>query len=264
VRTGMDGLDQPAQDYAELLAAVNEGRGDDYKGTLGRLINDPQLADSLEEGTDSAREGVGSFSRFKSWLGLRMEFNIFARQPRFFVTAEVRARTDKFYLVELERGPLGDFPDDEISDATGVPEYARRQVIRDRLRYTLQFGKTFGNWFQIRGGVKESTFGFGADMLLREGRLKFSADLYGSYTYTPRIKLAGALAVFRSTYLIAGVDDALNEPGYLSIRNGTDVPIQFDKIRFGRDYFLGAELHFDDADLSTLLRVYGALLVGLL
>jgi hypothetical protein len=42
------------------------------------------------------------------------------------------------------------------------------------------------------------------------------------------------------------------------------VPIQFDKVRFGRDYFLGAELHFDDADLSMLLRVYGALLVGLL
>jgi hypothetical protein len=35
-------------------------------------------------------------------------------------------------------------------------------------------------------------------------------------------------------------------------------------VRYGRDYFIGAALHFDDADLSTLLRVYGALLVGLL
>lgn len=265
VRSGMDGIDEPADDFAELVVAVNEGRGDDYKGTLGRLVNDPSLADSIEEATDSAREGVGSFSRFKSWLGLRTEFNIFSRQPRFYVTAEVRARTDKFYLVELERGPLGDVPDDEISDAVGVPEYARHQVIKDGLRYTLQFGKTFGNWFQIRGGVKESTFGFGADMLLREGRLKFSADLYGAYQYVPRVKLAGALAVFRSIYLIAGIDDVLNEPGYLRINKGnTDVPIQFDQVRYGRDYFLGAELHFDDADLSTLLRVYGALLVGLL
>lgn len=265
MREGMNRIDEPADDFAELLAAVNEGRGDDYKGTLGRLINDPSTADSIEEATDSVRSGTSSFSRFKSWLGLRMEFNVFAQEPRFFVTAEVRARTDKFYLVELERGPLGDFPDDEISDATGVPEYTRHQELHDRLRFTVQFGKTFGNWFQIRGGVKESTFGFGADMLLGDGRLKFSADLYGSYQYTPRLKLAGALAVFRSIYLIAGIDDVLNEPGYLSIRKGnTDVPIQFDTIRFGRDYFLGAELHFDDADLSMLLRVYGALLVGLL
>jgi phospholipid/cholesterol/gamma-HCH transport system substrate-binding protein len=265
VREGMNGLDKPVDDFAELVAAVNEGRGDDYKGTLGRLINDPQLADSIEEGTESLRDGTSSFSRFKSWLGLRAEFNVFSRRPRFYVTAEIRARTDKFYQVELERGPLGDFPDDQISDATGVPEYNRHQVIHDGLRYTVQFGKTFGNWFQVRGGIKESTFGFGADMLLRQGKLKLSADAFGSYQPVPRIKLAGALAVFRSIYLIAGIDDALNAPGYLSISKGnTDVPIQFDQVRYGRDYFLGAELHFDDADLSMLLRVYGALLVGLL
>jgi phospholipid/cholesterol/gamma-HCH transport system substrate-binding protein len=265
IRSGLDRVDEPVDDFAELVAAVNEGRGDDYKGTLGRLVNDPSLADSIEDATDSAREGVGSFSRFKSWLGLRTEFNIFSRQPRFYVTAEVRARTDKFYLVELERGPLGDIPDDTISDAVGVPEYYRHHVIHDGIRYTLQFGKTFGNWFQIRGGVKESTFGFGADVLMRQGRLKLSADLYGSYQYVPRLKLAGALAVFRSIYLIAGIDDVLNEPGYLPIDQGnTDVPKQFEEVRYGRDWFLGAELHFDDADLSTLLRVYGALLVGLL
>ncbi len=265
VREGMDGLDKPVDDFAELLAAVNEGRGNDSKGTLGRLINDPQLADSIEEGTDSLREGTSSFSRFKSWLGLRTEFNVFARQPRFYVTAEVRARTDKFYLVELERGGLGDVPEDELSDAVGTNSWTRRQEIHDGIRFTVQFGKTFGNWFQVRGGIKESTFGFGADMLMRQGRLKLSADVFGSYQYVPRVKLAGALAVFRSIYVIAGVDDVLNAPGYLSINKGnTDVPIQFDKVRFGRDYFLGAELHFDDADLSMLLRVYGALLVGLL
>jgi phospholipid/cholesterol/gamma-HCH transport system substrate-binding protein len=265
VRDGMNGIDEPVDDFAELLAAVNEGRGDDYKGTLGRLINDPKLGDSLEEGTDSLREGTSSFSRFKSWLGLRTEINVFARQPRFYVTAEVRARTDKFYLVELERGGLGDVPEDQISDAVGTNSWNRRQEIHDGIRYTVQFGKTFGNWFQIRGGIKESTFGFGADMLMRRGRLKLSADVFGSYQYTPRVKLAGALAVFRSIYVIAGVDDVLNTPGYLNIEQGnTDVPVQFEKVRYGRDYFLGAELHFDDADLSTLLRVYGALLVGLL
>lgn len=264
-REGIDNIDPTIADMQELMARVDEGRGDDMAGTLGRLVNDPQPYDTINDAADSLREGVGAFTRFKSWLGLRIEFNIFSRLPRFFVTAEIRARTDKFYLVELEKGPLGDFPDDQISDAIGVPDYARYQVIRDRLRFTAQFGKTFGNWFQIRGGLKESTFGFGADVLAGKGRLKFSADLYGGYTRTPRLKVAGALAVFRSIYLIAGVDDALTTPGYLNIRQGgTEVPVQFDKIRFGRDYFLGATLHFDDADLATLIRVYGALLVGLL
>jgi hypothetical protein len=97
-----------------------------------------------------------------------------------------------------------------------------------------------------------------------EGRLKISADLYGAFDATPRLKLAGALAVFRQLYILGGIDDALNSPGYLSIRTGnTDVPTTFDKLRFGRDYFFGATLVLSDADITALLRVYGALLVGL-
>ncbi len=263
-REGMSSIDPTIDDFGEILIAVNEGQGSDSKGTLGRLINDPTLYENINDAADRARDGVGTFTRFKSWLGLRTEFNVFSRQPRFFVTAEIRARTDKFYLVELEKGPLGDFPDDTL-DANGVPTFTRTQQIRDHLRFTAQFGKTFGNWFQIRGGLKESTFGFGADVLAGRGRLKLSADVYGGYTRTPRVKLAGALAVFRSIYLIAGVDDALTSPGYLSIANVTsEVPVYFDKVRYGRDYFLGATLHFDEADLAVLLRVYGALLIGLL
>ena len=34
-------------------------------------------------------------------------------------------------------------------------------------------------------------------------------------------------------------------------------------MRYGRDYFLGATLQFTDADLASLARIYGALLLGL-
>lgn len=265
VRSSLDDVDPAVADIQELLAAVDEGRGDDYKGQLGRLINDPALADDLEDATDSLREGAGSFNRFKSWLGLRSEFDIYSGQQRFFATAEIRARTDKFYLVEFEKGPLGGFPEGRVTNNVGDPNYIRHQEIHDEVRFTAQFGKTFGNWFQVRGGLKESTFGFGADVLIGEGRLKFSTDLYGSFTRIPRLKLAGALEVFRSAYLIAGIDDALNKPGYLDIVQGnTDIPSQFNEVRFGRDYFIGGSLHFDDKDLAVLLRVYGALLVAML
>lgn len=264
-RESLDDVDPAVADLQELLAAVDEGHGDDYKGRLGRLINDPSIADDLEDATDSMREGTGGFNRFKSWLGLRSELDVYSGQQRFFATAEIRARTDKFYLIEFEKGPLGGFPKGRITNTVGSPNYIRRQEIYDEIRFTAQFGKTFGNWFQVRGGLKESTFGFGADVLVGQGRLKFSTDLYGSFTRVPRLKLAGALEVFRSAYLIAGIDDALNEPGYLDIVQGnTAVPVQFNEIRYGRDYFIGGSLHFDDKDLAVLLRLYGALLVAML
>jgi len=263
-REGLDRIDPQIAQATEIMTAINEGSGNDWKGTLGRLVNDPQLGETLDDVASSGREAAAGLNRFKSWLGMRVEFNVFSRAVRFYATAEIRARRDKFYLVEFERGPLGGVPNDELSDIVGNADFTRRQEIHDRLRFTAQFGKQFG-MFAVRGGLKDSTFGAGADALMLHGRLKLSADIYGGFARTPRIKIAGALAVFRSVYVLAGIDDALNEPGYLAVLpDKSTAPTQFDKVRFGRDYFVGTMLVFTDEDISVLLRVYGALLVGLL
>ncbi len=264
VREGLDAIDPTVAQMAEVITAIDRGETDDWRGTLGRLVNDPGLHDSLEDATESAEEAVHGFNRFKSWLGARVELGIYARAFRFYAAAEIRARNDKFYLVELSKSALGGVPADALSDAAGTTAYTRTQEIRDQLRFTAQFGKQF-RFLQVRGGLKDSTFGFGGDALLSDGRLRLSADLFGSFQRTPRLKLAAAFAVLRSIFVVAGIDDALNAPGYLPIAAGSSpVPVDFREVRYGRDYFVGLSLHFDDADLSTLLRVYGALLVGLL
>jgi len=263
-RTGLEGADPQIDQIAEVLGAIDEGRGSDWKGTLGRLVNDPELADDLEDTTLAVEEGLSSYNRFKSYLGMRLEWNLFARSPRFYAIADISARTDKFYLVELISDSLGTVPADQVSDAANTTSYTRRQSIRDALRFTVQFGKQLGP-FRFRAGLKDSTFGAGADLLLGRGRLRFSTDVFGSFDRTPRVKLAAAVAVFRSIYVLGGVDDVLNQPGYLNINSGgQEVPRALTRVRYGRDYFLGAAIYLDEADLSTLLRVYGALLVGLL
>jgi hypothetical protein len=145
-----------------------------------------------------------------------------------------------------------------------APQYNRYQEIDEGIRFTLEFGKRFGP-LQLRAGLKESTFGAGSDLLLGHGRLRFSADVFGGFSHTPRVKLAGALQVFRALYISGGVDDVLDKPGYLQIETGnTDVPTYFNKLRYGRDYFLGAELRFSDEDLASMVRIYGAMLAALL
>ena len=115
----------------------------------------------------------------------------------------------------------------------------------------------------LRGGVKDSTAGIGADALLYGGRLKLSADGYGGLTDNTRLKVTAAFAVFRSLYLLGGIDDPFAKPGYLNIeQDSSAVPDEFQRIRYGRDYFIGAGLHFDDDDLATLFRVYGSLLAS--
>ena len=261
-REGLDRVDEPLANAGELMAAIDEGRGNDWKGTLGRVVNNSELGDKIEDFTESGRDAVAGLNRFKSWLGMRLELDTYSRDVRFYATAEIRARNDKFYLVEFERGPLGAVPHDELSEAVNSASYTRTQQIQDRLRFTAQFGKQLG-LLAVRGGIKDSTFGVGADALMFGRRLKLSADAFGAFTSTPRLKVTAAFSVFRSIYVMAGIDDALNSPGYLQILSGNPgAPQVLDRVRYGRDYFVGTSLQFTDEDIAVLLRVYGALLVG--
>ena len=263
-RAGLDQIDPQLDQATEFVTAINEGRGQDWKGTLGRLVNEPELGNTIEDFTDDARNAIAGLNRFKSWIGGRVEFDRFSRDFRFYASAEIRARADKFYLVEFERGPLGGLPHDALSDVVNSVDYTRTVQIQDQLRFTFQFGKQLGP-LALRGGIKDSTFGVGADAMMLDGRLKLSADAYGSFTATPRLKLTGALAVFESLYVLAGVDDALNTPGYLRVLSGNPgAPQVLDHVRYGRDYFLGTSLQFTDEELAVLLRVYGAILVSTL
>jgi phospholipid/cholesterol/gamma-HCH transport system substrate-binding protein len=261
-RDGMDRIDPQVQQIADMITAINEGSGEDWQGKLGRLVNTPKVADQIEEATESLHDVTMNFSRFKAYLGLRVEYNVFSTDPRVYLTAEIAGRNDKFYLVELEKGGLGGFPSDQLSDVPGSGQWNRYQQIHDTLRFTAQFGKRIGA-FQFRAGLKDSSPGVGIDVL--GGRLKFSADAFGSFDHWPRIKLTAAFEVLRSAYVIAGVDDLIHTPGDLAIITGnTDVPVWFEDLHYGRDYFLGGALYFTDEDLATMIRVYGALLVGLL
>jgi phospholipid/cholesterol/gamma-HCH transport system substrate-binding protein len=240
---------------------------DEDKGTLGRLVNDPAIADNVEQITDDAKGFLGTLFGLKAYVGLRSEYNVFARLARHYVTVELHTRPDKFYLIELEKGPRGAYPDVTLSfDPTVDPNHwVRKTVIEDKIRFTFQFAKRF-SWLTLRYGIKESTGGIGADADLNwfNRDLRFSADLFdASFDKSPRIKLTAAFELFRHLYVLGGVDELLNSPDTLQIVKGTSsVPIQFDEFRFGRDFFLGGMLRFNDEDLAALLTVGGSAIAG--
>lgn len=240
---------------------------DQDKGTLGRLVNDPTIADNVEEITNDAKGFLGTLFGLKTYVGLRSEYNVFAGLARHYVTVELHTRPDKFYLIEVEKGPRGDYPDVTLEfDPTVDPNYwIRKTTINDSIRFTFQFAKRFG-WLTLRYGIKESTGGIGADVDLKwwGHGLRFSADAFdASFDDYPRIKLAMAYEMFKHFYVLGGVDELLNKPETLTIIKGTSqVPIQFDTFTYGRDYFLGAMLRFNDEDLAALLTVGGSAIAG--
>ena len=262
LREKLDMIDGVIANTESITAKV-----DDNTGTLGRLVNDPTIADNVEEITEDAKGFLGTLFGLKTYVGLRSEFNVVSRLARHYISVELHTRPDKYYLIELEKGPRGDYPEVTlVHDPTVDPDnWIRKTVIHDKIRFTFQFAKRF-SWVTLRYGLKESTGGIGADFDLTVGgrALRMSADLFdATFDDLPRVKLAAMIEVFRHIYILGGVDELLNTPEELSIIQGNEsVPIQFDRFHYGRDYFFGAMLRFNDEDLAALLTVGGSAVGG--
>ncbi len=261
VREKLDHLDGVLSNTESITAKIDQDRG-----TLGRLVNDPAIADNVAQITEDAKGFLGTLFGIKAYVGLRSEYNVFAGLMRHYISVELHTRPDKFYLIELERGPRGNYPDVTLTfDPTVDPNnWIRRSVIEDKIRFTFQFAKRF-SWLTLRYGLKESTGGIGADAdLITWGghSLRFSAVVFdATFDQLPRVKLTAAYEFYKHLYVLAGIDELINNPEELPIvTGGSGVPIQFDTLRYGRDYFGGVMLRFNDEDLAALLTVGGSAL----
>ena len=264
LRGKLDKLDGVIENTRSITKKIDEP-----VGTLGKLVNEPAIADNVEAITDDARGFLGTLFGLKAYVGLRSEYNFQSALARHYVTVEIHTRPDKYYLIELEKGPRGNYPIVTLNfDPTVDPNnWIRKTVIEDKVRFTFQFAKRFG-WATLRYGIKESTggIGFDANTTWLNRRFGLSIDLFdATFDKYPRIKITGAFELFRHVYLLGGVDELINSPDELTIVKGTDpsgVPIQFDTFKFGRDYFAGAMLRFNDEDIAALLTVAGSAVSG--
>lgn len=261
-RASLDELDAPLARANQWLVRNGADSPDPAapRSGFGRAVRDPALADRAEELTRDGAAYTYGFDEVRAVIGLRNEVSLRARSLQAYVTMELSAHRDRFFYVELERGSIGKLAQVDLADSPGGP-YVRRATITGGFRLTAQWGKRLGP-FDVRFGLKESTFGVGADMVLLGGRLRFAADLYGNnFSNVPRLKMEAALEVFRSLIVFGGVDDALGHPGYLRIAGWPTAqtsPLDFRSLSYGRDYIMGFTFRVNDEDATQLMKLYGS------
>jgi phospholipid/cholesterol/gamma-HCH transport system substrate-binding protein len=109
----------------------------------------------------------------------------------------------------------------------------------DAFRFTVMFARRLGP-ATFRFGIKESTGGFGLDLHLLGDQLEIRSDMFnfGGDVF-PRLRVTLAYEILRRAWIIAGVDDVLNGDRF--------------------DYFLGAQLRFNDEDIKSILPFAGGL-----
>lgn len=263
VRDKLDKLDKTLdsiQETAESSSSIAK-KIDGDQGTLGRLVNDPTIADNVAQITDDAKNFTSGLFGLQTIVGIRGEYNFLARNYRSYVSVELHTRQDKFYLIEIVGDPRGDVNEHlEYDEAAG--QWNRALTAEYGYRFTFQLGKRY-DWLSLRIGLKDSSGGVGADAHFLGDDLTASLDVFDfTYYKVPRVKLALAYRFFRYLYIYGGVDDVFNKRTEVAIAGDSVTGEERSTWSFGLDFFAGAALKFTDQDLTSLLFIGGSAIAG--
>lgn len=233
VARGEADIQESMERIASITRKIDEGRG-----TVGRLVNDEETVDKLNEAIDSLNETLGSYRRLEAEIGYHMEFMAKSHDFKNYVDLTLRPSPDKGFMIGI------------VSDPNPNPTYVVRQtdvtvgnnttrvttntgtIDRNKIKWNAQLMKSFYD-FTIRGGLIESTGGIGMDYRIGPAEIKFDAfDFQTRNNLRPHLKLWANVNVTKNFQLLGGADD------FISKNN--------------RDFFFGAGFRFVDEDIKTV------------
>ena len=233
VNRASDSLESALKNIDSVSGRLNRG-----EGTLGRLTKDEKLINEVEGVAENVGDFLGGLSRVQTVVGLRTDYQFLGNGVKSYVELRLQPSEDKYYLIEVINDPHGltryEQTDVDTTNPNSPPHYREvRTVTTNSLRFSLQFAQTFGP-FTGRWGLKESTGGVGLDLLLFEKRFELRQDLFGfGEVVLPRWRVSLGYEFVNRLWLLGGVDDILSKSR--------------------RDYFVGAQLRFNDDDLKHIL-----------
>lgn len=242
-------LADASRELREALQHANNiaGTVDRGEGNVGRLVRDETLIDEVQGVAEGLNDVVQPIARLQTIVGLRSEYNFISNTLKSYVELRLQPREDKYYLIELIDDPRGlTRTSSTITDTTDPMSTSHYRTITrtttDAMRFSFMFARRFGP-ATFRFGILESTGGAGLDLHLLDDRFEFRSDLFnfGENTY-PRLRFRVAWEILRRAWVVGGIDDVLNGER--------------------TDYFLGAQLRFNDEDLKSILPFSSGLTGG--
>jgi phospholipid/cholesterol/gamma-HCH transport system substrate-binding protein len=212
----VENLNATLASLKDISERINRG-----EGSLGKLVNDEETVDSLNEALSGLNRALNQQERFKTILGYRGEYLTERADLKSYVSLRIQPRPDKYYLVEVVDGPSRHKYDGRDSD--------------DDITFSGQIAKRYHD-LVLRGGVIQSTGGFGLDYYLFNDavRLSFEAFDFNPKRNNPYLRFAAEYTFLEHLFLTVGYDDFISKHG-------------------DANFFVGGGIKFLDEDLKVLL-----------
>ncbi len=185
------------------------------EGTLGKLITDESLYNSVNEAARGIEKTISRIDRFRTYLTFRGEYLTGVKDGKGYFMVTLKPRPDKYYLLGIVSDPLGKVTTTKtIRNINGNVTVEEETEIKKRIEFTAQFAKRFNNT-ALRIGIIENTFGFGVDQFFLNDKLRFFADLWDfssdeEEAKNPHLKIGLDYRFYKGLFLSTGFDNIMN------------------------------------------------------
>lgn len=222
-------IDSVLKNADEITGKINRG-----EGTLGKLVND----ESTIEGLNTTIEGISGMlegaNRIQTGFDFHAEYLGEVKATKSTVGIRIQPGLDRYYYLGIIDDPAG-VVEREATVSTingGSPTNSEQtKTYYNKTKFTLLFAKNFYD-LTLRGGVIESSGGFGIDYLFFRRKLKLSMEAFEFGNLNLRAQAQYSLT--HGLYVLGGMTDILDKSSR-------------------RSSYLGAGIYITNDDLKLLL-----------
>ena len=186
IRSSVDSVDKITQ-------KVERG-----EGTLGKLVNDDRLYDSLNRTAEGLNKTLSAVDRFRAYITFQAEYLTREKGGKASFDVTLQPGKENYFMLGVVGGSLLTADDDHSNN----------------LRFNAQFGKRFDT-AALRLGLFENTFGIGGDYFFNNNKGKITVDVWDfqqseKNAKTVHLKTGASYFLFRNLFLNAGGDNLLS------------------------------------------------------
>ena len=242
VKEGIQNINNASKKLKETLGSLDvvAKRIENSEGTIGKLISEDTTYDKINETFTGINNYLNKAEKFKTSVEYRSEYLSEPSEFKNYLTLILQPNQDKYYFLQIIDNPLGSTSTTDsiktVQVDAGPPTttITHEEVTKNKLQFSIGIAKRYYD-LVLRGGIIESSGGFGLDYYLFDDKFKLSFDAYDfNNADNPHLKAGLDVKFLQHFFVTAGYDDF--------IKKNTDP-----------SYFLGAGFFFTDDDLKFLL-----------
>ncbi len=201
----LSSVDRSLKNIEEITDKINKG-----EGTLGRLINDDQTVEDLNTAINNVNKFLGTANQLETSLDFHSEYLSPLKAAKSYIGVKLQPGLDRYYEIYAIDDPRGvRTQDTHIISTAGGPavETDETVIAKNELKFTAVFAKNFYD-FTVKGGLIESSGGFGIDYHMLNNRLTLSSEFFNLQNIY--IRLFAKYAITKGIYVLGGGDNLAN------------------------------------------------------